>query len=783
MRREALRNKKIEKKQQTLIQALEGIGDILAFETRQKNRNKRVINGLGKLKDFTQELFAIQREDPERFERLVLSQDILDYYEEEIEKAQVVLAINPSKYLVSFSTAVSQFIKIYESAREVGNEEIYKYSAYHLGWMLSDLCMVPGNNLFVEQLLRTITGITQAAIEEDDISRFSASTGWYIDVVFKLYKKNGDNFDLSYLRLLDQYFFSIARYIVTLDRFGLFRSLVSSLIDEIHIPSYYSGKVWEYGHIILRSDYEAGNKLDKECSVEERIRELYRSQQELFESKQLEEWSRRFHELEIILEPFLSEDQKIKSAELKAEIKEYVYTQYKYNDLLENVFALAAFCLREQRPEYIRFLWEYKQPPDANGKWAGHDIVPESIDSLMSFYFKKGLFERGMDFWDGHHGSEIYYKKYFLLLLAKILQSIRPSLKNVPDQSLDFRLPDLNVYRLSDMEYSIDGLIKIATELQQQTDLFESLGFRIDELEDTFSKLITFLSLLKDKAKKRIGELLRSKNLSKGKLQEFKDNVWKSFNENAVMRSIMESLGKVKDKTHEAYKGAIKRIGTQYVSDKAAFLDEWYVHYLDWGKNEGRAIAAAEDSFILQILFKFCRHIDNMDFYTALSTFDDFSDLVVLACNVDPNNFFDSDDNYVPTWQIAGFDPNEDALISGYYLKDKRIPVYKTFSRNMQETILLLNKNSIGNLVQYSPIDDELEPKYEIFYINVEVLSENDELVKEYLSDPPDWLKEIESDKDREDYLKERVIIQIYERFEYRVTEDMCGLILTGRLE
>jgi hypothetical protein len=249
------------------------------------------------------------------------------------------------------------------------------------------------------------------------------------------------------------------------------------------------------------------------------------------------------------------------------------------------------------------------------------------------------------------------------------------------------------------------------------------------------------------------------------------------------MRSILKSFGKVEDKTHEAYEGAIKRIGPQYVSDKAAFLDEWYVHYLDWGKNEGRDIAGEEDSMILQILFKVCRHVDNMDFYTALSTFDDLSDLVVLACNVDPNSFFDSDYNYVPTWQIAGFGPNEDSLISGYYFKDKRIPVYTTFSRNMQETILLLNKDSIGNLVQYSPNDDELEPKYEIFYINVEVLSENDELVNKYLSDPPDWLKEIESDKDREDYLKEKVIIQIYERFEYRVTEDMCGLILTGRLE
>lgn len=777
--REASKNKDLAKKQSALIKALEGIGDILVYETKQKNRNKRVINGLGRLKDFTQELFTIQREDPERFERLVLSQDFLEYYKKEKEKALVVLSIDPSKYLISFSTAVNQFIKIYESAREANNEEVYRYSVYNLIWMLSNLCKIPGNGLFIEQLLRVLTGIARASIEEDDTLLFSSSTSWYVDIAFSISGKSEILFDLSYLYLFDRYFFSIARYAVSLDRYILFEILVSKLVDGIHIPSYDASKIWDYGHLVLRSDFEKANRLDKEYDIEDRVIELYKSQEDIFEINQLKEWLNRFQELEDIIDPNLSREQEQESEVLKEKIRGFVYAQYKYNDLLENVFSLAAFCLREQRLRYIKCLWEYKQPPDANGKWVGHDIVPETTDSLISFYFKKGLFEREPEYFDGHHGSEIYYKKYFLLLLARMLQSTKTSLYNDPRSSPDVRLPYLNVYRLSNIEYSIDGLEKIAIDMQQQKELFKSLGFRMDELEDTFSRLAVFLSLLKTKAKERIGELLRSRKLSEEKLGAFKDNVCKGFCENAVMRNIIRRYGRFEDKTQDAYTGDLKRIGRHYISDKAAFFNEWHVHYIDWGKDDGRAIADEEDSIILKVLFKVCRHVKNMDLSAALSTLHDISDIVIITCNVDPNIHFNTDDNYIPRWQISDSDHNNDDLLSGYYFRDKKVPVYCVYPANTQEAILILNKSSMGNLIQYSPDGDEMGLKYEIFYINVEAYSDNDELINEHLVNPPDWLKEFESEKDREDFLRGKVRIQIYERFEYTVAGDECGLILT----
>jgi len=76
------KNKKLSDKQNVLIKTLEGIGDILVFETKRQ-KNKLVLEGLQKITDIIKKLFDIKENDPEKFKQLVFSQEFLEFYKKD----------------------------------------------------------------------------------------------------------------------------------------------------------------------------------------------------------------------------------------------------------------------------------------------------------------------------------------------------------------------------------------------------------------------------------------------------------------------------------------------------------------------------------------------------------------------------------------------------------------------------------------------------------------------------------------------------------------------------
>ena len=81
------------------MDAIQGIGDVLVFETKRRNRNKTVIQGLKRIEKIIKEFFCIQKDDPDRFDRLLIAQEYFDLYREDEEEARWRLAFDPEKYL------------------------------------------------------------------------------------------------------------------------------------------------------------------------------------------------------------------------------------------------------------------------------------------------------------------------------------------------------------------------------------------------------------------------------------------------------------------------------------------------------------------------------------------------------------------------------------------------------------------------------------------------------------------------------------------------------------
>ena len=83
----------------------------------------------------------------------------------------------------------------------------------------------------------------------------------------------------------------------------------------------------------------------------------------------------------------------------------------------------------------------------------------------------------------------------------------------------------------------------------------------------------------------------------------------------------------------------------------------------------------------------------------------------------------------------------------------------------------------MGQLVQLLPLNEGEEAKSveDIFYMDIQAFSENEELMNEFIKKPPEWLQKIGDEQKQREHLRERVRIQIFERFEYIKSDDFEG--------
>ena len=285
MLKNLFKKKKTVPNQDLLIKSLEGVGDILVFET-EKQKNKLVIEALEKLNGFVDKIFEMQLKDPGRFDKLILSKDFFETYEKNQEDAKFLLHFNPEKYLISFSTAINQIIRVYEAAIKSKNDEISRHSVIYINRILASLSTQENNNLFIEEILRKLLKITRTAIRNNSISIYAAAIDWYTDIVFGgLVKEN--QFKISYLDLFNKYFFANIQYIISRNKRSIFNAIVAALIERIHIPDYHKGKVWDYSNAFMSADLQRYNKINQDNDISKQVVELTDSESDIATKEEL----------------------------------------------------------------------------------------------------------------------------------------------------------------------------------------------------------------------------------------------------------------------------------------------------------------------------------------------------------------------------------------------------------------------------------------------------------------------------------------------------------------
>ncbi len=776
LRKKRLTDKEVRGRQRRLADALEGAGDVIVLATK-RGKNRTALAGLERIEALLGKFLALRRSNPSEFERLLFTPEFLQRSKENSEGAHFLLSFKPQEHLVSLGSLLGLLTRIHETAIDSKNSEVSREATYLLVRILRTLTREQGDGLLVEQLLSRLRDFAYRAIDGRDTSMFAAAVHWYVDVVFRETSGEESSFELSYLKLANDYFFLVIRHIIETGNLDLYRVLIGYLCDSHFVRSSPGGDLFQYYDLLLDEDWNKRSKLDTLTGAESRIARLYDTQKDIYTPGELEAWLREFEELKQALAPHLDHSSFERVREAEKEIRTQVESSYKYHQLLELFLQVGALCLYRKKPEYINVLWQYKQPDDSDALWTGTDMIPQSMREIVSLFFREGFYERETLGWEGHHGSSLYFDQYFLLLTLRLVggrRGIRTEEKiDTPQQAIP---SEWSPSRLNSITYPIDGLISVAECLRKDLSLFRSLDFDADALDKTFDDaLIPYLKGLKGEAEKRLDDFERRFPPVPDQINRFKVRVSEGFSRTAYVRGFLREFGLYRDALNTPPPEGCPPLAIARVDYKAAFFESWHVGFPRWGEGCGEELGFDEDCKLLRTILARCLSSENLN--QALSCLDQNSRPVIVTTYSVPDDWLTKQGSMIWHWQATG--PKLDLpSFKGFYVdRDRHVPVLALRTDYPPDTVILLDLNRLGCLHQYSPLapgatQDEM---HDVFHILVKAFSEDVSLMKEYLSNPPSWLKEQGDEDAQKKYLEKRVEVLVRETFEFHLSEDFVG--------
>jgi len=739
-----------DKARNDVMNSFEGIGAILVYEVNCSNNNL-VLQNLQKLSDSGKKL-------------LVAANSL---------KTEDDIQCNETRLF--FETPINQFAKIYEAAIKSQNEELAIYTLRHMQDILISLTSRPNNERYIEAILERPVSLIQFALKHQNESVCVAFSKWYPDVVLESQFRE-EKFDPEYLSQFNLFLYTTSKYIIAENAFSVFKKFIEKIVNGLSLLDIHpKTSVWDlYGLIhgkILHHEFNA----------------LYKSTNSIFSKTKWDDWWKQFQ----LLKSKIPEDKQKEADELENKIRAGIIPKYKHVSLLHRIFIIGAYCLFEKRYDFIKTIWQYKQPPDAGATYCGSNIIPESVSDLIEHYLRPEVLDFNDFFWKDRHGSKKYCQQYFLFSLAYYLKPLRIEKKSGECEFVkNYKLP-VERYEnneLSNIKYFSEHLIKEIPDLKKNTDLFDTFDFeanRVNEILD--NRVEPLLKNIKDQSNNELearkATKLTTTPISNKLIKEYKDDVKASFYKKKQSIKIFQKYfgadsydkSKLRTPIDSDKRDDPPRFGISSIYNRDIFFEE--PGYITFGSSDklgvshGRTIARDEDSSIFQQICDKCTPIDKGDFPNILDNFN-IDDIIIILAGSGPTLYY-----FINAYDHCTINPSDessdDITEHVYHHKGRAIPLIKADKRG-DDFVLILNKRKVGKLLQLSPLNEKSELDFlnDIFYMNIRDLLDpkHDEYREEVLKNPDNqkWLAESSKDVDHQrKYLKQCVSIQIFERFKY----------------
>lgn len=735
-----------------LFQSLEGIGDILVFQATRKGRQKNTIESLKKLVDIVIELIEKEKSSvisfKDNFKLSNVSTDNLYIAENENNIR------NCEKYADILPTALNQILRTHESAIRHDNSDVSRNSVYGLSRILKCFASVSDKSGFIELVLKSMHEALHVALKYDDVSMHSAGIHWYTSIVFGYSKIN---IDLKYLNIFDKYLFWAISAAINKGSIRLYESTVSSLTSGLNIGSRRDDKFHEISSLLMRKNIQDYSVLNEEIKLQKRIRELRELSISCYTLKELTNWLEQVDEL--IQDIANNSDFDVSSID---DLIEYIKLQgvknFKLNNLIEIVFSVGAYCLFKEQYHLIKILWEYKQPPDSDGHWVGHDVVPNTLKEIISLYYHKGYFEREFMISEGHHGSRIYFNQYFILLLSRICRNK----ESFNEQMLRgiCKSPIFDIYTLSYIAQSVDEHIMTTTKLFERKSFLLELGFTKDELSVLEENLKDCLNLLKNVSESEMENIHKNKKPSIEKTSSFEKGVLDGYRNSTSIQKIFSKYGHFKNIDNEIFEPEKDKLFlVNRIDDKAAFFDEWHVSYGEWGVHYGENASYVEENWIVNKILD-NENTDEVNKLTDLFSEDaNYGEIGLIAGHSSLYDYLEDNKYFTSKWSSnLQTDYDDIESLEGFYsVHGKNLPVFRSSSRLLDKHIILISENNFPDVYQAKSTDESE------LHINVDFYSEEPALIDKLLSEKPDFLREYNSETEQREFLLTKSNIKIFE--------------------
>ncbi len=371
---------------------------------------------------------------------------------------------------------------------------------------------------------------------------------------------------------------------------------------------------------------------------------------------------------------------------------------------------------------------------------------------------------------------EKFYVINALLLLANKTEADIGSINLPPNRDLNF------------LAEGTGGINKILDDVKANPQKYDSF------LNEQAIKNVELFRKLLDKAKSEQEKIdktrLKSSSITPQKIDEFKEKVLSSFNENVRLRKILDYYNKFRNKISESSFDLRKnRFGVNTVDSKEPFMNDWYVHYIGWGENYGQNLAYSEDSLLLTKISEMCKEIKQADFTKEIDQLGERKDLILL---ITANSLLWNGELLPGTKLVPYYQSKKQLDVNGFVgwcqINEVEIPIFEVHYKSEKRIseVIIINKNTLCSLIQYSPLDsgESINNLKDIFYMNVQSFSESEQLMNKFLNEQqPKWLADVGDKNEQREHLKERVLIHIFERFKLEEVKNARGFKIILKAE
>lgn len=424
-----------------------------------------------------------------------------------------------------------------------------------------------------------------------------------------------------------------------------------------------------------------------------------------------------------------------------------------------------------------------------------YDYLPKDVAHLTKVFDSARDFgvedSWGWDDWETIADGEVHVidfhgklDRLYCVVALNILKS------QTPDQIKKIKiLPSRSLAYLSEERAGANNLTVILDSIESKP---EDWKFVLDATASSkVGELKGILKTAREQQEENEKNDLKKAKINPDNLKEFKEAIKDSFYQSGYIRSILKYYEAYRDLTVETPGKKVPSWGYNQIDEKAAFVKDWHVHYGGWGENYGRGMANSEDQILFEKMTSGAgvkKTVDKQDIIPEMEKVLNeakFENPVIIQ-TLDRLYEYDHvrrSESFIPRYHkdcpktklddVPGF-----MGVLNFF--GQQVPIMDIFigKSEFKNKVIITDLSKFGALEQYSPLDSPEDNSYlyDIFFIRVTDLNEDNKERQKIIDQKAPWLKEYE---DQEGYLRQKALINLYQKFEFKIIDAKKAYCIT----